>query len=186
MRSLTQEARQSMQQRLYTKAITLYDEHLEGQPDDLRSLMEVGICHLLNGSEEAFLYIHQSMKAVISKNAPLTDENRELWDYYLSLVRKVTATALVIGSVAVTGCQGEGKPSFSGHKYSGGVQMSPEPPVQQKAEDNQSSSTTNTTSVNSIVTPTNAKPHFSAHRYSGGVYMQKKRVQTENSKTENK
>jgi hypothetical protein len=181
--SLAQEAREAMRQRLYARAITLYDEYLEGQPGDLRSLMEVGICHLLNGSEEAFLYIHQSVRSAIARNGPLPDKSRELWDYYVSLVGKVTAAALVIGSVAVAGCQGDDKPSFSGHKYSGGVQLSPRPPAGPKAAESQPVATSNAAAASAappgVVTPAHASWSLSAHRYSGGVYMPKKQVQPE-------
>ncbi len=186
MTGLTEEARQAMQQRQYATAIVLYDKHLEKQPSDLRSLMEIGICHLLDGSQAVFLHIRNTMTAVIAKNGPLEGENRELWDYYLSLVRKVTGTALVLGSLAVSGCK-ENDPTFSGHKYSGGVQMPLRPPVQQQ-ENTQAESQTNATASaaqadKSITEPPGTNSYMSAHRYSGGVYLEKTRVPQEGSKT---
>lgn len=181
MKSLAQEARQAMQERRYPAAIASYDEHLEQHPEDLRSLMEVGICHLLNGSEQAFLYIHRSMAAAIARKGPLHGKDGELWEYYLSLVAKVTATALVIGTAS--GCEAkESQPAFSGHRYSGGVQLAPKlADLAAAATNGPAGAATNAPAPGSVVSTnkpsgqpasTNKpRPVFSGHKYSGGAYL---------------
>lgn len=129
--SLRDAAEDLMRRRHLPEAVETFQIHLARQPDDLKALLELGICHLLNGSEEAFLAIHDKADGVIRAAGELPEAIVKLWRQYRSLVLKVTAAALVLGSVAA-----EAYGSGSAHRYSGGVYRPPRPvPVKPKPPD---------------------------------------------------
>jgi len=104
------------------EAIDAFRRHLQREPGDIRALLELGICHLLNGSEKLFLTVHERAERLISAARKLPAGTVRLWQRYCGLVAKVTAAALVMGSVA-TAAYGSG----SAHRYSGGVYRPPRP-----------------------------------------------------------
>jgi hypothetical protein len=156
------QAEQAMKARMFSQAIELFETHLAVHPDDLAAKMRLGICLLLNRSEQGFIEIYHQVEATVARTKNLGAELARLWAQYRSLFAKVTATALVIGTVALTAGDALARPNqplFSGHRYSGGVSQTikPQPappPVSTKplgAED--------------------LSPAPSSHRYSGGVYQ---------------
>jgi hypothetical protein len=147
-------AEELMRARLFGEAIGAFDAHLRDYPDDLRALLKVGICHLLNRSERMFVAIHQRAQALLARLREVPRDIARLWRTYNSLLAKVTATALLVGVGTLAGC-GDG---CSAHRYSGGVYKPPVEEQQQKPE----------------AAPESEKPKpqvpFSGHKYSGGVY----------------
>ena len=149
-----------MRRRQFGEAIPLFEECLADAPDDLGALLRLGICHLLNRSEDLFLAIYRKAGALLARIERAPDDVRRLWAQYQALAKRVTATAVVLGTIAVAGCasapgpgaEGAAKPPVtSSHKYSGGVYQEP------AKEENKEQPP--------------ASPPFSAHRYSGGVYV---------------
>jgi len=98
-------ADQAMKERRFSDAIAAFEEHLAESPDDVRALLRLGICHLLGCSEEAFLAIHPKAQALISRTREVPEDLARLWAHYNDLLRKVSATALVMGSMALPACQ---------------------------------------------------------------------------------
>ncbi len=160
-----------MKKRRFPEAIALFDEHLQGRPDDLIALLEMGICHLLNTSEDAFLAIHRRAADLIAALRNLPGDVSLLWSQYNALVKKVAATALVLGSVAAGGCENG---ASSSHKYSGGVYKNTQ--LTQEVAQNEAQPTTRPQgkSVKAGKDTQGARPNVSAHRYSGGVAMPKR------------
>jgi hypothetical protein len=132
-----------MQSHRYEEAIALFEARLRDHPTDVGALLRMGLCHLLNRSEPAFLSIHDRATALIHELDAVPTQTERLWAHYQHLFKVVTATALVVGGVASTvAC---GKQGISAHKYSGGVYVEPD------ASDSGA---------------------LSAHRYSGGVFLE--------------
>lgn len=108
-------------QRNLRDAVRFFRIHLAHNPNDLRALLKLGICHLLNGSEQAFRNIHDRAARAMGRLAHVPADLARLWARYQSLFVKVTAAALVIGSTTlVTMAEGRTR-RYSGHRYSGGV-----------------------------------------------------------------
>jgi len=117
-------AEESMRNHRLPEAIDAFREHLQQDPSDLKALLELGICHLLNGSEKLFLGIRDLAERLISAGRNLPAGVSRLWKRYCGLAAKVTAVALVAGSTAAA-AYGQG----SAHRYSGGVYFPPKPVV---------------------------------------------------------
>jgi hypothetical protein len=66
--------------------------------------LKLGICHLLNRSEHNFLAIYEQTKVLMASLTEVPAEIKTLWHKYEGLATKVTAGALVVGSLAVAGC----------------------------------------------------------------------------------
>ncbi|MFB3891689.1 MAG: hypothetical protein ACE15C_06670 [Phycisphaerae bacterium] len=157
-----------MRQRRFGDAIEAFRMHLERHGRDLKALLELGICHLLNGSEQAFREIHERAGRMLARARKVPADVARLWEQYGALAAKVAATALVLGAMAVEGCKSSHKYSGgvyeanmtqSAHRYSGGVYVQPIPasgPATMPA----------TTSA-----PASKPAPISSHRYSGGVYV---------------
>ena len=159
-----------MRQRRFDEAIAVFEEHLRRHGDDLRALLELGICHLLNRGEEAFLRIGRRASRLLAALGEVPGDVRRLWSQYNDLARRVTATALVVGAVTLPSCSNPN----SGHKYSGGVYKPPVKVVKadQPAQAGEAQPAAPTTQQ-AIAKP-KPKPMpttFSAHRYSGGVRL---------------
>ena len=122
-----------MKRRRFAEAIPLFKQHLRGHGEDLGALLKLGICHLLNRGEQAFLDIHQRARRIVAKLKKMPTDVARLWAQYGDLVKQVTATALVLGVTATAysghrysaGVRPKPVPSQSAHKYSGGVYVGP-------------------------------------------------------------
>lgn len=122
-----------MKRRRFAEAIPMFKQHLRGHGDDLGALLKLGICHLLNRGEQAFLDIHQRARRIVAKLKKMPADVARLWAQYGDLVKQVTATALVLGVTATAysghrysaGVRPRPVPSQSAHKYSGGVYVKP-------------------------------------------------------------
>ena len=166
-----------MQAHRYDEAIARFEAHLADHPTDLGALLRMGLCHLLNRSEPAFLAIHVRATALIRELGAVPRQTEELWSHYQHLFKLVTATALLVGGLAeLAGCD---HPVASAHKYSGGVYHEPGAPVggasaqatqaYAPAENPGSGGATAEPSPGPTSPP---RPQAtSAHRYSGGVYL---------------
>ena len=123
-----------MKRRRFAEAIPLFDQHLRDHGRDLPALLKLGICHLLNRGEQAFLDIYQKARRIVANLKKMPADTARLWAQYGDLVKRVTATALVLGATATAysghrysaGVSPKPVPSQSAHKYSGGVYVKPE------------------------------------------------------------
>jgi hypothetical protein len=169
------DADQFMQSRRFAEAISLYETQLAIMPNDVATLLKLGICHLLNRSQQRFLDIYAQAQSLLAGLPVVPDEVSALWRKYEGLVVKVTAGVLVVGGLSLTGCgassnqavpgkppesqapaAGTGaapsvEPPISSHRYSGGVYIRP-------IEIDKPN-------------PLPATPPSSSHKYSGGVYL---------------
>jgi len=166
-----------MQAHRYDEAIARFEAHLGDHPTDLGALLRMGLCHLLNRSEPAFLSIHARATALIRELGAVPRQTEELWSHYQHLFKLVTATALVVGGMAeLVGCD---HPVASAHKYSGGVYHEPGAPVggtRNQATEAYAPAANpgsgGTTAQPSPAPPSTPSPQAtSAHRYSAGVYL---------------
>ena len=55
---LLRSAEELLRERRFGEAIEAFHLHLEEEPRDVKALLELGICHLLNGSRQAFHRIY--------------------------------------------------------------------------------------------------------------------------------
>jgi hypothetical protein len=94
-----------MKARRFGEAIAVFEAHLAEWPDDVRALLRLGLCHLLDSSEETFVAIHGRARALIEKLREVPTDLARLWAHYQQLLRKVSATALVVGAMALPACQ---------------------------------------------------------------------------------
>ena len=154
---MKRDAAEAMKVGRLSDAISLYEKCTIASPDDLKSLLHLGICHLLNRSEDIFLSVYEKAKALRARLGQIADDVARVFSQYEGLVKKVTAAALVVGTVTTvsSGC--------SSHKYSGGVHT----PLDAATAD--SDSATDDAGVSDSDTDT-----VSAHRYSGGVAFETK------------
>lgn len=163
-------ARACLEAHQYGEAIDHFEAYLEKHPDDLKALLQLGICHLLNRSERLFLRTYEQARQLKERMAAVPADVLRTFAHYESLVRKVTATALVLGTVAASaaGCA-------SSHKYSGGVDWDAD--IGDLPTDTQSSvqdaGATDSQPGGTEATPsdTEGDTATSAHRYSGGVAL---------------
>ncbi len=158
-------AETEMKAKRFSQAIELFEQHLAAHPDDLAAKMRLGICLLLNRSEQGFIEIFHQVEAAVAMTKNLGRELARLWAQYQSLFAKVTATALLIGTVALTAADAMAQPNqprFSGHRYSAGVSQQVKPPVKPQPVQPPAG-------LKPFTQPDTSKP-TSSHRYSGGVY----------------
>jgi len=102
-------AEQAMKARRFGEAIAGFEAHLAEWPDDVRALLRLGLCHLLDRSEETFVAIHGRARALIEKLREVPADLARLWAHYQQLTRKVSATALVVGVMALPACQSQAR-----------------------------------------------------------------------------
>ncbi|RLB64446.1 MAG: hypothetical protein DRI90_04570 [Deltaproteobacteria bacterium] len=93
-----------MQEQRFADAIEAFDGHLVREPTDPKALLQLGICHLLDRSEQTFLDIYRRAGRLLGTMERIPAEVSRLWTLYRSLVAKVTATALVTSTVGLTAC----------------------------------------------------------------------------------
>lgn len=175
-----------MQNRRFAEALQIYEQHLQEAPADAAALLKSGICHLLNRSQAKFLAIYAQARSLLAALDGIPADVQALWRKYEGLVAKVTAGAMVVGGLAVAGCdkppaESEPQPQppsatpaapaaaapakpatpsaadlSSSHRYSGGVYLPPQQELVSPAES---------------AAPSGKKPAPSSHRYSGGVFL---------------
>ena len=110
-------AERQMQERRLEDAIRSFRLYLRGNPNDLRALLQVGICHLLNRSEGEFLKVHQKVRTVAARIRRLPDAIARMWDVYGSLAAKVVAATVVIGALALPGLAQQARPLYAAPPY---------------------------------------------------------------------
>jgi len=163
-------ATRAMRGRRFAEAIDLLESRLADIPGDLEAMLQLGICHLLSRSERVFLKIHGKVSAMVEAAGQLPERVARLWAHYRSLVRKVTAAGLVMGSATLSSCN-----THSAHRYSGGVfqEPAPKPPAEQESEEDSAKADAEKKDViedgTGAAKPEPVRP-ISSHRYSGGVY----------------
>jgi hypothetical protein len=185
--SLT-EAETLMKQHRVSEAIELFEGHLRAQPDDTRALLKLGVCHLLNGSEEAFLTIYDRARRTLERLRDIPADLARLWDKYRSLMVRVTASALIVGGAAtLPGCTKSGsEPSPQPGATQPGDTAGQTVPAPQIADAAPQPDDTHLSAkeIDAAPLPPDAAPKAKAdagttkpasmHRYSGGVYMRPK------------
>ena len=160
------DAERLMRAHRYAEAIRGFESRLADDPSDLGAMLRMGLCHLLNRSEPAFLAVHARATALIRELGAVPRQAEGLWSHYQRLFQLVTATALVVGGMAsAVGCD----ESTSSHKYSGGVYVAPDAATGgAPADASDGDAATDAASAPDGDAATDAT---SAHRYSGGVYL---------------
>jgi hypothetical protein len=153
-----------MREHRYTEAIAVFESRLADDATDLGAMLRMGLCHLLNRSEPAFLSIHDRATRVIRELGAVPRQTEQLWAHYQHLFKLVTATALVVGGIASTvACDNEGT---SAHRYSGGVYVGPD-----AAADDAATDASGPPDGDAAMDGDATTDAMSAHRYSGGVYL---------------
>ena len=94
---LARDAEGLMRAHRYREAIARFEVRLAEDPQDLCSLLRMGLCHLLDRSEAVFVAIYHRATAIIGELGEVPARARKLWFQYQQLVQSVTATALVVG-----------------------------------------------------------------------------------------
>jgi hypothetical protein len=97
-------AEAAMKENRLSDSIALFERHLEHHPNDLKSLLHLGICRLLNRQREMFLQIFDEAVKLKNRLRAIPDDPARVFAQYEGLVKKVTATALVLTVGAVSGC----------------------------------------------------------------------------------
>jgi len=162
-------AERLMRAHRYAEAIRVFESRLADDPSDLGAMLRMGLCHLLDRSEPAFLAIHARATALIRELGAVPRQTEELWSHYQRLFKLVTATALVVGGmVSAVGCD---KESTSSHKYSGGVYVEPDAATGGAPTDASGPDGDAATDAASAPDGDASTDATSAHRYSGGVYL---------------
>ncbi|HCF61416.1 MAG TPA: hypothetical protein DFS52_25890 [Myxococcales bacterium] len=142
-----------MAERCFTESIAAFELHLAAEPQDLRALLKLGICHLLNRSRGAFLDVHRRAEQVIARIGTLPADVVQLYELYRGLIVRVGAASLVAGTLVLNqGCT-ESKLADAGaaaapagegadagriehrpqHRYSGGVRLERQAPDERVA-----------------------------------------------------
>lgn len=164
------QAEKLMRGRRFARAIPLFEMHLRSRPEDVRALLELGICHLLNRSEREFLRIYGKARALLSRMTDLPSDVRRLWRQYRGLAVRVSAAALVMGAAALPGCSPEGG-SRDADQSSSGVLNADEPDQNptQAADVADVPADTEQQVTGPGEEPRPPRPVYSGHRYSAGV-----------------
>lgn len=84
----------------YTDAAHLLERQTAAHPEDVGALLRLGLCHLLNRQEKLFILIHRRAAMIIRNAADLSEEVRGLFAQSETWFKKVTAVALVMGTMA--------------------------------------------------------------------------------------
>lgn len=184
--SLT-EAETLMKQHRVSEAIELFEGHLRAQPDDTRALLKLGVCHLLNGSERAFLAIYERARHTLERLREIPEDLARLWEKYRGLMIKVTASALIVGTAGMLpACTKSGsEPSPTPGTTSPSENTGDTQPASKIADAAPQPDDTDLTAgeIDAAPLPPDASPKAKAdarpkpasmHRYSGGVYIKPK------------
>jgi len=173
-----------MRRQRFPEAIELFEGHLQTQPDDTRALLRLGVCHLLNGSERAFLAIYERARRTLERLRDIPEDLARLWAKYRSLMLKVTASALIVGGVGtLPGCTKTGSETkpHGGPQEVAGDQQPASPSVADDVAPGPADA--GETAHDTPPPPPDAAPAEkpkpepkpgSMHRYSGGVYLEPK------------
>jgi len=183
---LTTQAEALMQEQRFGEAIAAFDAHLARRPSDAKALLQLGICHLLQRSEQVFLDIYHRAGRLLSALDAIPAEVARLWRLYRSLVAKVTATALVTSTVGLTACdktEATPDPAVAPASSPATTAASTEPTAEPTVEPAESAATApsataaptapaTATAAATAAPPSPPPPATTttpAHRYSGGV-----------------
>ncbi len=91
-------ARDHMKQRRFDDAILAFEEQLVEHPDDLQSLLELGLCHLLGRSKATFVVIHGVARRLLTGLDQVPEELDRTWRTYRELFATVTASSLLLAA----------------------------------------------------------------------------------------
>jgi len=171
-----------MKQRRLGEAIEALRRHLADEPGDLRALLELGICHLLNGSEEWFLAIRERARRALAAAGRTPAGVARLWRQYEALFRKVTATAVVLGAMTAAGCESASQQSPAGGGQGANAMTRPAPETRPAGQVGAPATATRPSApetrptysghrYSAGVRPTLRPRPWSGHKYSGGVYL---------------
>jgi len=100
---LRAQAERLMQERRLDEAIRLFRLVVDGHPGDLQALLELGLCHLLNRSERAFLKVHQRVRCLVGRIRVLPERLARLWALYGTLAARAGVSVLVMGTLSTPG-----------------------------------------------------------------------------------
>jgi hypothetical protein len=98
----------AMENARYDEAISLFQAQLIKRQDDLKSLLQLGFCHLLNRSEKMFLSVYKQARALKHRLGEIADDVRRLFLSYENWVKKLTATTIILASVHLSSCDEPG------------------------------------------------------------------------------
>ncbi len=98
------EAQSQMKEGHYKTAIQLFNEHLKDQPKDIKSQLQLGVCHLLNQDKNEFISIYELVKIKLPQIEQLESEVRILWLEYQSLFKKIVMGSMFIAQLTQTSC----------------------------------------------------------------------------------
>ncbi len=179
------EAETLMKQRRIPEAIVLLEERVNTRPDDPRALLTLGVCHLLNGSERAFLTIYDRARLLLERLRDIPDDLARLWQKYRNLVVKVTASALIVGTAGLAGCTKSGSEQKAGEIPPAVQKTKPSDAAAQPASQISDAAPAPADAAEPANVPpppppdaaakpkptTKPRPPASMHKYSGGVYL---------------
>lgn len=167
------EAEALMAERRFDEAIAAFEMHLAAEPQDLKALLKLGICHLLNRSRGAFLEVHRRAEKVIARMGTLPADVAGLYELYRGLLVRVGAASMIAGTLVLNqGCaesQSLGEALFPAaktdsrpqHRYSGGVRIKPQSPALERP------ASQGTSDAGSVAPPGEAASGATLHRPSG-------------------
>ena len=89
----------------YDEAIVILTARVDECPGDLKSLLHLGFCYLLNRSEKVFLRIYHQASDLMRRLGQVPEDVRLLFQRYEARMKTLTASALVLSSVAVAACE---------------------------------------------------------------------------------
>ena len=76
---LCTQAAELMQEQRFADAVEAFDGHLVREPTDPKALLQLGICHLLDRSEQIFLDIYERVARLIGTLEQIPAEVVRLW-----------------------------------------------------------------------------------------------------------
>jgi hypothetical protein len=162
---------QLMRERRFDEAMGLARGHLAAYPDDLETLLRLGICCLLNRAEDEFLQVHGRAALLVSRVGELTERLARLWQFYQRLLAQLATPVLWVGATSLAGCDKKPPETVptAAAEVSRAPTTSPAQPTREPATP--ATATTNTASAHRYSAGVYKPPSpSSAHRYSAGVF----------------
>ena len=101
--SLLHLAERHLKERRVEEAVAAFRLYLRGNPNDVRALLQLGICHLLRRSEQEFLAIHRRVQALLARMRTIPEGIGRLWQLYGTLAVKVMAAVAIFGTLSLPG-----------------------------------------------------------------------------------
>ena len=94
-----------MRQRRFDEAVSASRAWLDQHPEDLEALLRMGICCLLSRAEDEFERIHARAAELVRARPQLSAPAARLWQLHQSLLARIAAPLLVLGSTALPACE---------------------------------------------------------------------------------